>query len=68
MWALAAVVAAAAGAVYLPTLWGEFVYDDVAQIVIDDYIHQPSHLPEVLTFRVMARDVLDFNRPVICCR
>ena len=48
---------------YLPSLWGEFVYDDVAQIVIDDYIHQPSHLAEVLTFRVHGHDVLDFNRP-----
>jgi uncharacterized membrane protein len=62
-WALAAVVAVVAGAVYLPSLWGDFVYDDVAQIVIDDYIHRPSHLLNVLTFHVLSEDVFDFNRP-----
>jgi hypothetical protein len=63
-WVLAAVVGLAAGAVYLPSLWGEFVLDDVPQIVIDDYIHRPSHLWDVLTFRVMTRDVFDWNRPM----
>ena len=64
MWVSAAAVAVTAGAVYLPSLRGEFVYDDVAQIIIDDYIHQPSHFTDVLTLRVMTTDVLDFNRPV----
>lgn len=50
--------------VYAPTLWSDFVYDARAQILVGDYIHNPANLPEVLTFRVLGRDVLDFNRPV----
>ncbi len=59
------VVAAAAGGVYLPTLGAEFVYDDVGQIEIDDYIHNRANLPEVLSLGVLSRDVLDNNRPVM---
>ena len=51
-------------AVYLPTLWSGFVYDAEAQILIGDYIHNRANLFEVVTFGVLGRDVLDFNRPV----
>ncbi|MFZ4682072.1 MAG: tetratricopeptide repeat protein [Terrimicrobiaceae bacterium] len=51
-------------ALYLPTLWSGFVYDAEAQIEVDDYIHQPANFFEVVTFRVLSRDVLDYNRPV----
>jgi hypothetical protein len=49
---------------YAISLKSGFVYDAQLQIEQDDYIHTPSNLLDVLTFRVMARDVLDFNRPV----
>ncbi|MFV0338264.1 MAG: hypothetical protein ACK5LK_08500 [Chthoniobacterales bacterium] len=49
---------------YLPSLWSDFVYDAEAQILIGDYIHNPSNFIEVVTFQVMGKDVLDFNRPV----
>ncbi len=49
---------------YSPSLRSQFVYDAQMQIEQDDFIHTPSNLWDVLTFRVMARDVLDFNRPV----
>ncbi|MHC4982745.1 MAG: hypothetical protein ACYTF6_06210 [Planctomycetota bacterium] len=64
MFVSMAVVAAVAAGTYLPTLWGDFVYDDM-QVLIGDYIHQPAHFWEVLTFRVMGRDVIDFNRPMM---
>jgi tetratricopeptide (TPR) repeat protein len=63
--ALAALaVAALTFLLYLPSLSSGFVYDGEAQILIGDYIHNPAHWADVLTFRVMGRDVLDFNRPV----
>jgi len=40
------------------------VYDAAIQILGDNYIHEPKHFIDVLTFRVMSQDVLDFNRPV----
>lgn len=51
-------------ALYLPSLRSGFVYDSQAQILNDSYIHNHANLLEVVTFRVMSRDVLDFNRPV----
>jgi hypothetical protein len=50
--------------VYARSLGSGFVYDAVAQIGEDDFIHTPANLADVVTLRVMARDVLDFNRPV----
>jgi tetratricopeptide (TPR) repeat protein len=50
--------------VYARSLGSGFVYDAVAQIGEDDFIHTPANLTDVVTLRVMARDVLDFNRPV----
>ncbi|MFV0416186.1 MAG: tetratricopeptide repeat protein [Chthoniobacterales bacterium] len=49
---------------YLPSLWSGFVYDAEAQILIGDYIHNPANFFEVVSFQVMGKDVLDFNRPV----
>jgi len=63
-WAYALVVAVLCFLVYLPSLHSGFVYDAEAQILTDNYIHDSSHLWEVLTLRVMSRDVLDFNRPI----
>lgn len=62
IWALA--IGLAAFLLYLPSLWSGFVYDAEAQILSDGYIHDHSHFWEVITFQVMGRDVLDFNRPV----
>lgn len=61
---LAAVVALIAFALYLPSLWSGFVYDAEAQILTSDYLHQPRHFLDVLSFRVLAQDVLDGTRPV----
>jgi len=61
---LAVVLAATAVCLYLPTLDAEFVYDARAQVLRDDYIHDPGNLRQVLTFAVFAQDVLDNNRPV----
>lgn len=49
---------------YLPSLRSGFVYDAQAQIVIDDYLHDRSHFADVLSFRVLAQDVLDGTRPM----
>lgn len=49
---------------YLPTLNGDFVYDDRAQLLIEGYVSGPEHFPEVLTLRVLGRDVIDAARPV----
>lgn len=61
---LALVIGILTFALYLPTLWSGFVYDAKAQIEVDDYIHQRANFFEVVTFRVLSRDVLDYNRPV----
>ena len=47
---LALALPAAAVCLYLPTLGAEFVYDARAQVLRDDYIHDPGNLPEVLGF------------------
>jgi len=57
-------VAATAACLYLPSLGNQFVYDDIAQIVIDDYLYQPAHFLDVLTLRSMALGIVDNNRPV----
>ena len=58
------IVALLAMALYLPTIGFGLVYDSNPQILIDDFVHQPRHLFDVLSLRVMGMDVLDFNRPV----
>lgn len=63
-WLVALLVAVLGFLLYLPSLRSGFVYDAEAQVEIGDYIHQPAHFGEVLSLRVMSRDVLDFNRPV----
>jgi hypothetical protein len=60
----AALVALAVLFLYLPSLGGGFPYDSVAQIKLDDYIHEPANLGEVLSGRVLSADRLDRNRPV----
>ncbi len=51
-------------AVFLPTLSAEFVYDARLQILADPFLHDAGNWWNVLTFRVLGMDVLDFNRPV----
>lgn len=51
-------------ALYLPTLKSGFVYDAEAQVLVDGYIHERANFFEVISLRVLSRDVLDFNRPV----
>lgn len=60
----AAVLAGITLAVFSPTLSAGFVYDARLQILTDPFLHDPANWFDVLTFRVLARDVLDFNRPV----
>jgi protein O-mannosyl-transferase len=60
----AAILAAVTFAVFVPTLSAEFVYDARLQILTDPFLHDPRNWLDVLSFRVLARDVLDFNRPV----
>ncbi len=52
-------------ALYLPSLGYPFLYDSSSQILLDTFIHQPRHLGDILTLRVLGMDVLDFNRPAI---
>ncbi|MCE9589264.1 MAG: hypothetical protein K8S99_01930 [Planctomycetes bacterium] len=61
---IAALAAACAAGVYLRSLSGDFVFDDVAVIRDAAYLHDMSNWPDVLTFHVMSQDVVDFNRPV----
>jgi tetratricopeptide (TPR) repeat protein len=57
-------LAAVTLAVFWPTLSAQFVYDARLQIVTGDFIHDPWNWLTVLSGRVLAMDVLDFNRPV----
>ena len=56
-------MAAIAWLLYAPALTADFVYDARAKILISPFIHDRTNLPDVLTGRVIARDVLDNNRP-----
>lgn len=57
-------LAALTFALFWPTLFAGFVYDARLQILTDDFIHDPRNWLSVLSFGVLGRDVLDFNRPV----
>ncbi len=61
----AIILAVIAAALYLPTLTAGLVYDDTAQILTNNYIHNPSHFIDVLTLSSMKKDILDNNRPVM---
>jgi len=58
------VVALVAAVLFLPSLAGGFPYDSRMQIVTDPFLHDPRNWFDVLSWRVLARDVLDNNRPV----
>ena len=60
----AAILVAITLAVFSATLSADFVYDARLQILTDPFLHDPGNWLDVLTFRVLGRDVLDFNRPV----
>lgn len=47
-----------------PTMRGDFIYDSIGQVLYDDFLHQPEHLWDVLTLRVLRMDVVDRLRPV----
>ncbi|HRJ70891.1 MAG TPA: tetratricopeptide repeat protein [Terrimicrobiaceae bacterium] len=63
-WPAAVLAAVLAFLLFLPTLGSGFVYDAQSQILIGDYVHDPAHFVDVVTFRVLGHDVLDANRPV----
>jgi tetratricopeptide (TPR) repeat protein len=63
-WQQAAILAAFAFALFSPTLGAGLVYDARMQILTDGFIHDAGNWPDVLSCRVLGRDVLDFNRPV----
>ena len=63
-WQQAIGLAAITLAVFSPTLSAGFVYDARLQILTDTFLHEPGNWFDVLSFRVLGRDVLDFNRPV----
>jgi len=60
---LALAVACIAWVLYAPALSADFVWDARAKVLINPFIHDPANLPDVLTGRVLTRDVLDNNRP-----
>jgi len=60
----AAILAGLTLAVFSPTLSAEFVYDARLQILTDPFLHDARNWLNVLSFRVLGMDVLDFNRPV----
>jgi len=51
-------------ALFSSSLRSGFVYDARLQILSDTFIHDPHNWWNVLSFRVLGMDVLDFNRPV----
>jgi protein O-mannosyl-transferase len=61
---LAAILAAVLFLLYAPSLSSDFVYDAQAQIKFDPYLHEHSHLADILTLRVLNQDIIDGNRPV----
>ncbi|MFM7243202.1 MAG: hypothetical protein ACKO40_03380, partial [Planctomycetaceae bacterium] len=60
----AAILAGITVAVFSGTLTADFVYDARLQVLTDPFLHDPWNWVDVLSFRVLGRDVLDFNRPV----
>lgn len=64
-WIAALSVFLLAAALYFPSLRGGFVYDSIGQVLYTDYIHTPSHWGDVLSLRVLSRDELDRNRPLL---
>jgi hypothetical protein len=62
-WGIALAIAAFAWLLYARTLTADFVWDARAKVLGSDFIHNPANLPDVLTGRVLTRDVLDNNRP-----
>src|SRR4051812_29378666 len=63
-WIHGLILALMIAAVYFPALRNGFVYDSQAQVLNDSFIHDRGNWADVLTLRVLGRDVLDFNRPV----
>lgn len=62
---LTALLGLLAIALYLPSIGFEFVYDSEAQVLIDPFLHDRAHFWDLLTFRVLGLDILDFNRPMV---
>jgi hypothetical protein len=60
----ATILAGLTVAVFAPTLSAGFVYDARLQILTDTFLHEAANWWNVLSFRVLGMDVLDFNRPV----
>ena len=60
---LALALVCIAWVLYAPALTADFVWDARAKVLYSNFIHDPANLPDVLTGRVLVRDVLDNNRP-----
>jgi protein O-mannosyl-transferase len=63
--AFAVIIAVIAAVLYIPILSADFVYDDIAQILTDNYIHNPAHFADVLSLSILREDALDNNRPAM---
>ncbi|MGB8226787.1 MAG: tetratricopeptide repeat protein [Sedimentisphaerales bacterium] len=61
----ALIIAAVAAILYILILSADFVYDDISQVLTDTYIHNPAHFADVLSLKVMSKDIIDNNRPVM---
>jgi len=57
-------MALVAAILFAPACWFGFVYDARCQILTDTFLFQTRHWFDVLSCRVLAMDVLDFNRPL----
>ncbi len=50
---------------YVFDLGTDFTFDSRSQILVDDYVHAPRHVWDILSLRVLGMDVLDRNRPLV---
>jgi protein O-mannosyl-transferase len=62
-WLPVLLVACFAWLLYARMLGAGFVWDGLAKVVWSGFIHDPANLWDVISGRVIARDVLDNNRP-----
>jgi hypothetical protein len=61
---LALAIGCIAWVLYAPALTADFVWDARAKVLDSDFIHNPANLGDVLTGRVLGRDVRRARRPL----
>lgn len=49
---------------FTPSLQSGFMYDSEPQILHCDFLHNPAHVSDILTLRVVRMDLIDRARPV----